>query len=113
MPAVGHTRHKNGKTYANIAGVIGLPDGIPAPKVQGETLYFDDVKADTSNLPKWMQEAINPDVPAPDSPPVPKHEQATTHPDVMPASMRGSEGVPPDYNESAQTADKFDDDIPF
>lgn len=44
-----HTE-RDGKTYANVASLGSIPKGMPAPKVEGELIIFDDEHP--HNLPK-------------------------------------------------------------
>jgi hypothetical protein len=51
--------HKDGKTYANIGAIGGLPRGMDTPKLEGEpTLYDPDNKLSFDRLPKWLREKI-------------------------------------------------------
>jgi hypothetical protein len=55
---VTHTE-KDGRTYANIASVGGIPKGMPRPIPEGELLIYDADNVDTfDRLSKRMQERI-------------------------------------------------------
>lgn len=55
---VTHTE-KDGKTYANIASVGGIPKGMPRPELEGEAIIYDDENLHNfSKLSKRMQERI-------------------------------------------------------
>jgi hypothetical protein len=66
----------NGKTYANVKAVMGLPKGAPKPVASGPLIHYD---IDNHNqeifdkLPGWLQTAISDrivlDEPAPSSTP--------------------------------------------
>ena len=50
---------KGGKTYANIAGLLAMPKGIPTPRLDGDPVLYDDDNRDSwNNLRPWMQEKI-------------------------------------------------------
>ena len=51
----------NGNTYANIAGITGLPKGVPAPRAENEFLIYDVSEPDEAvfeKLPEWIQNLI-------------------------------------------------------
>jgi hypothetical protein len=51
--------HKEGKTYANIGAIGGLPKSMPTPDVEnGAVLYDPDNLARYEKLPKWLQDKI-------------------------------------------------------
>lgn len=57
---------KGGKTYANIASIAGMPEGMPSPKAEGDLILFDPTRqpkeeADAifAKLPEWLQKKIN------------------------------------------------------
>ena len=55
---VTHTE-KDGRTYANIASVGGIPKGMPRPNLEGEAIIYDDENLiNFSKLSKRMQERI-------------------------------------------------------
>lgn len=55
---VTHTE-KDGRTYANIASVGGIPKGMPKPNLEGEALLYDDENLHNfSKLSKKMQERV-------------------------------------------------------
>lgn len=55
---VTHT-DKDGKTYANVASVGGIPKGMPKPTHEGElVLYDNDNMANFEKLSKRMQERV-------------------------------------------------------
>ena len=62
MLSVVHTVSKsNGNTYANVDSVMGLPDGVPAPKAT-HLISFDldapTALEDLEMLPEWIQNRI-------------------------------------------------------
>lgn len=70
---VSHTE-RNEKTYANIAALMPLPKGMPAPELVGDTLYYseagDQPLAERSEayklLPEWVRNKIDTQVRAED-----------------------------------------------
>ena len=89
---------KPDRTYANVDGVMSIPQGMEGPKLEGEPILFEGPQqaAVLALLPQWMQEKIavgfsteNPNKITPEPEP---------HPEVMPAGQRKPE---------------FDEDIPF
>lgn len=94
MLSVTHT-NKDGNIYANIASIMGLPKGVPAPNLEGVILRYDpdDEKADDElqALPEWMQNLIG------------KQDGAT---DVYTPHENRENPAPRNY-------DDFADDIPF
>lgn len=51
--------HKEGKTYANIGAIGGLPKNMPAIQVENGTMLYDPDHLDTfEKLPKWLQDKI-------------------------------------------------------
>lgn len=78
-----------GKTYANLATIMGLPKGMEKPKAAGELITYDLDQHDEAayqKLPGWLQEAIKERV---------SSDTART------VAANGS------------SAPEFDDDIPF
>lgn len=62
MISVAHQQGADGKTYANLASIMGLPKGMEKPKAAGELIAYDiDSHSDEvfAKLPGWLQEAIN------------------------------------------------------
>lgn len=60
MITVTHAPRTEGGVYANIGVVAKLPDGVPAPVMEGETLIYDADNTDTwDKLRPWMKEKIN------------------------------------------------------
>lgn len=52
---------KDGRVYANLAGVSGIPKGLPSPKAESELLCYDMDSPDSSvfdKLPEWIQGKI-------------------------------------------------------
>jgi hypothetical protein len=50
---------KDGKTYANVGAIGGMPKGMPAPEAEnGTTLYDNDNTGSLDKLPKWLREKI-------------------------------------------------------
>ncbi|MDP6651055.1 MAG: hypothetical protein QGF90_02920 [Gammaproteobacteria bacterium] len=92
---------KEDRTYANVAAVIALPDGIPAPLLEGESLLFNSTTETPGvyeKLRPWLQEKIN---------------------STMPAPGPDRHGVPYQGHEQNMQAEldkansDFEDDIPF
>lgn len=51
---------KNGKTYANVTSVGGIPKGMDRPTAEGSTyLYDNDNEGTYDSLPKWMKEKLD------------------------------------------------------
>lgn len=68
-------KESNGRTFANIASVGGIPVGIQPPQVDGQTVLFDDDHpGNITLLPKWLKEkiAMRADPPKEDDPPEPR-----------------------------------------
>jgi hypothetical protein len=100
-PATITVTHKesNGKTYANIASVGGIPKGMTAPPVEGATLLFDtDAPDNITMLPKWLREKVEGRVPPPGEADPPEQRGG------VPA---GQEGHIPGFDSD------LDDDVPF
>lgn len=54
---VTHTKGADGKDYANVTSVIGLPKGMPKPSAENKLIKFSpDEPAQFNDLPKWLQE---------------------------------------------------------
>lgn len=52
-------KESNGRTFANIASVGGIPHGIDQPRPEnGVSLYDDEHTEVLSSLPKWLQDKI-------------------------------------------------------
>jgi len=59
MITVTHAPKDGGGVYANIGAVVKLPDGIPAPVLEGEPLVYDaDNMTSFEKLRPWLQEKI-------------------------------------------------------
>ena len=59
MISVTHTE-KNGKTYANVASIGGIPRGMASPQAEGTPILYDaDNVANYAALPKWLREKID------------------------------------------------------
>lgn len=90
-PAMVNVLHeeKNGKTYANVAGVTPMPKGMDKPTLMDGSIIFDDDEFahNYEHLPEWLQKKVDGQVK-----------------DAVPAN--GSQG-------SAQDNRDLDDDIPF
>lgn len=87
MITVTHAPKDGGGVYANVGVVAKLPNGVPAPDLEGETVIYDaDNTSSWEKLRPWMQEAI---------------KAAVTH-DPAP---------PPSENPDAWP--DLDDDVPF
>lgn len=46
---------KDGRTYANVGGVVALPKGMPKPQAVNPPLYFNLDDCDPSVLPEWIR----------------------------------------------------------
>ena len=52
--------HKDGKTYANIGAIGGLPKGMAPISVEGSPVLYDpDNTGSKDQLPKWLREKID------------------------------------------------------
>lgn len=61
MISVAHQKGSDGKTYANLASIMGLPKGMEKPAASGPTIAYDIDQHDQAvfeKLPGWLQEAI-------------------------------------------------------
>lgn len=59
--AVAHKQGADGKTYANLASIMGLPKGTEKPKPASDVIAYDiDQHSEEvfQKLPGWLQEAI-------------------------------------------------------
>lgn len=84
---------KQGKTYANVKGLAGIPKGVTKPEgAENEFLWYsDDDRQHFSKLPKWLQDKIG----------------GAVDPSVEPAHQAGDPGP-----MSTRDYD-LDDEIPF
>jgi len=60
MLSIIHTE-RNGKTYANVGGIIAMPKGMPKPQLSGLATVFDldaDPLERIENLPPWIANRI-------------------------------------------------------
>jgi hypothetical protein len=83
------------KVYANVTGVLPLPEGAVVPASTSDRILYDADDHDPlmfSALPKWLKESVDRRVP-----------------DPKPASA----GPPPPAEPVATATADFDDDIPF
>jgi hypothetical protein len=56
---VTHSPKDGGGVYANVGAVAKLPQGVPAPALEGETLLYDADNLNTfDKLRPWLQEVI-------------------------------------------------------
>lgn len=89
---VTHTE-KDGRTYANIASVGGIPKGMPKPVGEGEYILYDaDNQSSFEKLSKRMQERIQAQI----------FDTGKTE-----------SGDPDAWRSDGGHADDLDDDIPF
>lgn len=59
MLSVFHDRKDDGKVFAKVGVAAKLPVGVPAPKLEGDTLIYDtDNPSSWDRLRPWMQEKI-------------------------------------------------------
>lgn len=85
---VTHTE-KDGKTYANVASLGGIPKGMPKPEAEGDTLLYDaENMGSFERLSKRMQEKVKAQI-------------------VEEVVIYQSEGGPDGWRQD------LDDDIPF
>jgi len=57
---VTHRQAQNGKTYANVTGVTGIPKGMEHPKAENPLIKYTSDEADQFDaLPKWLQEKVS------------------------------------------------------
>lgn len=57
---VTHTKGADGKDYANVTGVMGLPKGIPRPIAENKLVkYSPDEPVQWDEVPKWLQEKVS------------------------------------------------------
>ncbi|MBA3563087.1 MAG: hypothetical protein H0W33_03580 [Gammaproteobacteria bacterium] len=81
---VTHSTGADGRVYANLNGVMGLPRGVTRPKAERALVkYSPDERALFDELPEWLQQKV-----------------------------RDGQAAPPDPARSVGL-DDFDDDIPF
>lgn len=62
VPAMVSVTHadRNGKTYANVSGVAGLPKGMERPAAENTPILYDaDNLSSFNDLPEWLQKKIN------------------------------------------------------
>lgn len=92
-------KESNGRVYANVASVGGIPKGMEAPKLENGSLLFDtDAPENIGQLPKWLREKVESRVAAPGADDPPEQRGG------VPA---GQEGHIPGYDTD------LDDDVPF
>ena len=54
-------KQNNGKTYANIQGIMALPKGMPKAKISDKAIVYDidnDPPDAVEKLPKWIQDRV-------------------------------------------------------
>lgn len=102
-----HNEAANGRTYANVERVSGIPKGMAAPAHEGELIDFDNenyTDEDFNALPEWLQDKVRDGEALADS------QIARTDE----GNRRAAEAVAPTSPAADQRADGFtDDDIPF
>jgi len=95
--AVTHNE-SNGKVYANITGIMGIPAGMEAPAQETPSTLYDPEASEASQvfdkLPKWLQEKVAVGHKLTDEAPPPSEPQRQET-----------------YSEEGK--DDFSDDIPF
>lgn len=97
MLAITHNEAKNGKVYANIASIMGVPAGTEVPKQETESVGYTATDSRYSGtldkLPGWLRDkALN-------------GQRQQTYP---------AQAEPVEQPEPARNVtDEFDDDIPF
>lgn len=88
---VTHTE-KDGKTFANVASLGGIPKGMPKPELEGEALLYDSDNPESYNrLSKRMQEKVAGQI----------------------VEQNRSDPHDPDAWRGQPNHDDLDDDIPF
>lgn len=96
--SVVHNEANNGKTYANIATIMGLPAGMEAPKRETPLTLYDPESSEAeqvlANLPKWLQDKI-----------------AEGHAPGQDIPEHVAKNVPPAETYSDEAG--FEDEIPF
>jgi hypothetical protein len=100
MISVTHNESKNGKVYANISSIMGVPSGMDVPKQETDSLGYtaaDSAYSGTlDKLPEWLkQKALDGQRQTPAEPRYPEENRRT---------IRGFRPY---------AGDSFDDDIPF
>lgn len=86
---VAHETGKDGKVYANLVSIMGLPKGMEKPKPSGELIAYDIDNHDEAifqKLPGWLQEQIG---------------------------SRVANDSAPTVQQNGSATPEFDDDIPF
>ena len=100
--SVAHNTANNGKTYANINAIMGLPAGVEAPAREGDLMLYDPGAAEApqvfEKLPEWLQEKVTFG-----------HRLDTSQPNT--AQSFGESKPVEKYSEEGKN--DFDDDIPF
>jgi hypothetical protein len=103
--SVVHNKASNGNTYANIAGVMKLPVGMPESKPENETIYYsidehglDLPKSITGNERlKWLQDKIG----------LSREIKKLNNPHSMSSDQKAK------YNDAAQSMGGVTDDRDF
>jgi hypothetical protein len=94
--SVTHREGNDGNTYADAAGAMKLPEGMPAPKAEGEVIVYDDEHLDAfDKLRPWLQDKIKNQLQSRDSGPAPGSNHYT------------------DGTRQAAFDTDLDDDVPF
>jgi hypothetical protein len=79
---VTHEPKDGGGVYANVGAVAKLPNGVPAPTLEGETLLYDADNLGTfEKLRPWLQDAIKAQK-LEESPPEQRGEQQPAYADL-------------------------------
>lgn len=95
-----HSEGKDGKTYANIAGVMRLPKGMQGVKLDTEPIIFDldeDPLDQLELLPEWIRNKV---------------KESETYMDRAAAQARAEvDGTQPPVLEEVK--DELGDDLPF
>lgn len=95
MITVIHKPKDGGGVYANVGTVSKLPDGVPAPKLEGEAIIYDaDNTESWDKLRPWLQEKIKAAVN--ENPPAGTYSDGSDQREFAPAD-----------------ADDLDSDVPF
>lgn len=126
VPAMISVIHSEDGKFANITGLMRLPQGLVCASEELPQVAYDPedsgALAAFALLSNRMQETVLKGQQVPDTPaPPPTHQPAPAHPAVpahqvppghqMPRSAASM--LPPNHHQPGTGADDFDDDIPF
>ena len=96
--SVTHRQSASGREYANITGIMGMPEGSKEVPVEGELRLYEGSEAIPDWMPNWLKEKLEA-----------RHTEGTT--------VATDPAAPQGYHEPVTLAGgqtvEFDDDIPF